>query len=467
MTSTTIHMEMNIEETERNEEVENSSKTSTEFLVEGPKERIPTRVVNYFKTLSLPQLMRGMGALIIITSALAFIQQSWSVANVLTRYYSFLGFSGLLCAAGFFCGVRNDDDRGARTLLTLASAMTPALFAVLGGMLLRHFNPNVSPRFDVFAAPPLPLALLATGIGVLVTGLIAYSSFRVLARSEAKLIALFYMGANALLLLPIRDPNWIAPIGGLAAVGLIAFDRRRLSPSATMRTLEGYFVRAMLIAPVLLVFGRAAYLYEMTALLCSVESACVALILFSLAQRFKEKKMMAIALEWVGFMVSSISIFAGLSFIDSIVRIPGDLMIPLLALPLAALMTVAARFGSVGAAGQRKGAALLATGSMLFYLGIESSLLSAFLCLSVSLVTVVYGFKSEEKIPFAIGVIGVVVALLYHVRIAVEHYALGAWGSLAFVGVAVVLAASFYEKNEKLVQARAVALKSRIQEWDA
>jgi hypothetical protein len=275
------------------------------------------------------------------------------------------------------------------------------------------------------------------------------------------------MGANALLLLPIRDPNWIAVIGGMAALALMNFDRLRLSPSATMRTIEGYFVRAMLIAPVLLVFGRVVYLYEITALLCSVECACIALVLFHLANRLREKKPLAIALEWIGFMVSSVSIVAGLDFVDSIVRIPADLAVPLVALPISALMAFVAHSGSVGGRIQRRSAALLATGSMLLYLDIESNLLSAFLCLTVSLITTVYGFKSEEKIPFGIGLFGVVVSLLYHVRIAVDFYALGAWGSLAFVGVAVVLIASFYEKNEKLVQARAIALKSRFQEWSA
>ncbi len=467
MTSTTIHMETGIEENQDQTRTERDHSLDSTPTHETSHQTLRSRIENYFRGLSLPQLMRGLGAIIIITAALAFIQQSWSVANVLTRYYSFLGFSGLLCAAGFFCGVRNDDDRGARTLLTLASALVPALYAVLGGMLLRHFNPHVSPRFDVFAAPPLPLALLATGIGIIVTGLIAYFSFRVLARSEAKQIALLYMGANVLLLLPVRDPNWIAAIGGIAALTLMNFDRRRLSPSASMRTIEGYFVRAMLIAPVLLVFGRVVYLYEITALLCSVECACVAWVLFHLASQLREKKALAITLEWIGFGVSSVAVVAGLGFVNEIVRIPAELVVPLVALPVSALMAFVAHSGSVGGRAQRRSAALLATGSMLLYLNAESSLLSAFLCLTVALITTVYGFKTEEKIPFAIGLVGVVVSLLYHVRIAVDFYALGAWGSLAFVGVAVVLAASFYEKNEKLVQARAIALKSRFQEWGA
>ena len=109
------------------------------------------------RTTLLPRLLRLLGAGIVFACAAIFLFQRWGVGNDIQRYLYLLGFTALLTAGGFFCGLKLKESKGARTLLGLTLMVTPVNFAVLGGLLYSQFamgtfSPNM-PTFATWLAP--------------------------------------------------------------------------------------------------------------------------------------------------------------------------------------------------------------------------------------------------------------------------------------------------------------------------
>jgi hypothetical protein len=104
---------------------------------------------------ALPALLRFLGAIVLVASAATFMLQSWPGMDHLMRYYSFLGFTVLLTGAGFFCGLRLKEDKGARTFLATAAAVIPVHFAQLGALIYSQFPEKhvAYPQWLLWVAP--------------------------------------------------------------------------------------------------------------------------------------------------------------------------------------------------------------------------------------------------------------------------------------------------------------------------
>jgi hypothetical protein len=114
----------------------------------------------------------------------------------------------------------------------------------------------------------------------------------------------------------------------------------------------------------------------------------------------------------------------------------------------------------------RRSAACVAVGgtglNLVFFPGAFASIA----CLVASIATLSYGFLTERKAIFVAGAGGVLFASAHHLRDALSVYAFSHWGSLAILGVIVILAASLLERHWALLVAHAMAFRRRFAGWE-
>jgi hypothetical protein len=401
----------------------------------------------------LPRLLRGVGALALMGAASSFLLQHWENGGDVWRYYALLTHTFGLGLLGFVWGLRADDAKGARTFLALAAGLVPAHFCILGGLVYSQFSwdgpLSAVASYATWVAPGPVSALGAAGASALALGAVTAVAFVALARARAGLLGWVYLVGNALLLVPTRDPSWVAAMVGLHAAALVAVDWRIVRPEPRLRTLEGSFVRAMLFAPPLLMLARSALHYELSPLYYAVTSGALALASFAFAEERRTPlplrgllRSLCLASIGVSSASATVALFDALALSMSVA-------LPLAGVLFASLVTGLSLFAGEARWGEayRRAAALALLGTtaadLLLFPGVVSSI--AALCASIA--TLSYGFVTERRTLFLVGVGGALFAAATHVRAAIELYAVSHWGSLALLGVLVILAATAVERH--------------------
>lgn len=418
----------------------------------------------------LPRLLRGVGALALLAAASSFLLQHWENGGDVWRYYALLAHTVLLGALGFAWGLRAGDAKGARTFLALAAGLVPAHFCILGGLVYSQFSwdgPLVPvARYATWVAPgPLP-ALTAAALSALALGGVTAVAFVALARARAGLLGLAYLVGNALLLVPTRDPSWVAALVGLHGAALLALDWRVLRPESQLRTLEGSFVRAMLCAPPLLMLARSALHYDLSAAWYAVTSGVVALASFAGAEERRLPAPLRGALRAASLLALALSSACATAAVADTAALPGSVALPLGGLLFAglagalSLLAGEARWGEA----YRRSAALCWVGVSALDLALFPGVVSSLVALCAAIATLCYGYVSRRRAIFLAGAAGALIAAATHVRIAIELYAVSHWASLAGLGIAVILAAAAVERHGADLGAGLARLRRRFAE---
>ncbi|HEY0463723.1 MAG TPA: hypothetical protein VGC79_05920 [Polyangiaceae bacterium] len=237
-------------------------------LVDNPKtilDQSPAPAVSGFDPEAFTRALRIAGAALVVAAASTFMLQNWQAGDDLMRYAMLVGQSLLLAAAAYFVGLTVREGRSARTFLALVLATIPVSFAVLGGLVYSRFHLGELPTLPHYAswiAPTKAAALLAV-LGTLVVLVpLSLVSFTALARKEAKLLTLAFCGANLLVLVPLRQPEVVAALAGVALLGLLRLELTRFAVTPQLDTLEGKLARIMPFAPPLIMLGRVFHLYQ-------------------------------------------------------------------------------------------------------------------------------------------------------------------------------------------------------------
>jgi hypothetical protein len=417
----------------------------------------------------LPRLLRWIGGAVLVVAAFTFMLQSWERADDLARYYHFLVFTSTLSVAGFFCGLRIRDEKGARTFLGLAAGAVPIHFTVLGALLYSQF-PWLSgfaqyPDYAHFTAPHPAAALATAAIGVVALVPVCWTAFLTLARPEARRLTLAYLLANATLLVPTRHPDVIGLLAFGLLVGCLFFDRRWLLPAQGLRTLEGRFVRLLMGVPFAVLIGRTLNLYEPSALFFAAWSASVAVTLFVLAPAATVQKRQAVLLQHVALAPAALACIALADAVVGAFALPDAALLPLVCLPIAGTFAAMSLRAAEGGVRMRNLAALVAAGGMTAQLVFFPGVLSSVACLATAILATAYGYAAQQKGVLVSGAAALVFGLLYHLRYAAELYALSPWAALAALGIATVVAASVLERHHRALAAQLLELRSRIGGW--
>ena len=409
-------------------------------------------------------VLRMVGAVVIIASALSFLAQQWSGQNHVMRYFGFLIFTAMLPISAFICGLRLRESKGARTFMLVAAAIIPVNFLQLGAFLYSRFASPAAlqqiPWYFQWNAPGTSETLLTTGIGLAVLIPICALAFYTLVRSEAKSMCLAYIATNAVLLIPTREPRHIGTLLLAMGAARVAYEFIKPNQILTLRTFEGRLARALLALPIIALIGRSCCLYSIDSFLlaCILTLASTTAYVQAKARNSEGLRAVGTLLGMAGWVCFATDLVNSLSLSDG-------LQIPLVMLPLSAILSVSAllsrRYGDSYSTAATSLTVMTVTAQLFIYPSFGSSLL----CIILALAAIVAGCVREQKSVFLIGLAGLGAGILYHMRYAIELYSCSPWISLAVLGVIIVVATSALEKNAVKVSQTVTELRHRIEKW--
>jgi hypothetical protein len=393
------------------------------------------------------RMLRVSGAVLLVASASTFMLQKWEAGNDLARYAMLVGHSILLALAAYFCGLRVNESRGARTFLAIILAIVPTTFAVLGGLVYSqfHWEPiQALPNYARWVAPTPESALAAIGGTLVVLVPLAAIAFVALARKDAKALTLAFFAQNLLLLLPVRSPDLIVLLFGASVIALMELEVRRFSGVPELSTLEGRLARGSLFIAPLLLAGRAIHLYHPSSLFIGGVLLTAAYAVFAYSRKFRDwsardvAALATAALGVAGWFFCYVEVERHVSSLSA--------EIVLFGLPPAAVILVASRraaqlrslLGGLGVVVALATAVLAAIS--------ERSTWASLACIVTGVAVLAWGAARRSLVTTIAGGIVGVVGVGLQVSLAIQVSEFMRWGSLMLGGVLLIVGASLAER---------------------
>jgi hypothetical protein len=416
----------------------------------------------------LPRIMRIMGAIVLIASAATFLLQNWGGLDHVTRYFSFLGFTLVLGLCGFACGIRLKEDKGARTFLAIAAAIIPVHFCQLGALIYSVFAPLSRvkvPEYLLWRAPDMMSAMSTTAVGIVCLSVVALISFSALCRSQAFKLTLGYLGLNALLLIPTREPGLVGLITAAAIVALGVMDSSHFRKQSVCQTFEGKLARLMYLTPIALLIGRSLQLYPTTALFFGCLCLGLAAIGFFCLPQYASKEHSE-TIQTLSLVPAGLGWALVFHELLGSLQLPEQYYVPLAIYPFAAMLFGISFRARRAGHGYRTSAVILALVAAILELMLFGGIAPSFALVLVSLGAVVYGYSTQNQATFLSGAIAFLFGIAYHLRYAIELCSYSPWVSLGLTGVVVVISASYLERNYHSVAGRLVDFGKRVHSWN-
>lgn len=422
---------------------------------------------------AMPQILRAAGALLLVVAASTFMFRDWGRGDDVTRYLMLLGQLGMLTFAGFFCGLKLEEKRGARTFLGLVVAVLPVHFAVLGGVLYSQA------ALDAPASHLATHAVWQAGDAMTAVGLIlgaqllivpaTFVAMMTLVRRHAWQLTAALLGACAVMLIPAREPNTVAVIVAVMIPTVLVLQLRVFSGSSALSTPHGHFVRLMLAAPIFLMIGRTALYYEPTAPFVGVAIFGAGLISFAYDVRADRGRAL-LGFAFTHFLAIGVMCLGWTAFWWSfggrLIHGPGrGFAGPLLFLPWAVIVFAASSFTARGTLVYRRLAAALVAGGLCLNVLLFDEVGTSLLSLGGGLALALYGAKIQQKAVMGLGAMTGAVGLGVLGLLTVRLETLTHWGSLTALGVALIFGAALLDRNRQGLIRRLARLQGRMSGW--
>lgn len=247
----------------------------------------------------------------------------------------------------------------------------------------------------------------------------------------------------------------------LVTVGLFEWKRWRHEPS--MRTGEGWIVRAMVASPMALLVLRSLLHYEFSLFMTAAASLAVSTLFFLCARGFAKAgiselcEFAAVAFSVVGWGSFGVAMHASFT-------LHAATFLPLIAFPLAGTFLGVSLLGEKRGTMYRNGSVVVALAAVAGNLLFAPSVLSSFLALAIGILGAAYGFFFARQALLVAGAAAAIGGLTSHVAQAIHLY--GHWTSLSVLGIAVILGASILERHHRALGDRLRALQERFQRYD-
>lgn len=414
----------------------------------------------------LGQLLRWMGSLLLLGASASFMLEGWQDFGSQLRYFLFLSYLLGLAGLGILLGWRVQEDKGARTLLGLAAAGIAAQYSQLGAMIHSMVSADNGslPGALLFEAAGWGHIAVNGAATLLLLGPVAYLGFSALNRSQARTLTVAYLLACSSLLIPVRHGMPVTMILIAVAILVLWVDARFIASTTVGSTSDGIISRLLLLLPVGIVAARTAF-YPQSDLFLGVTSMLIGMVLFEMLPRLMKERA-----EKTRFQaISTAPVVFGwciIAFQYFPTTFPMTVAGPLITLlPLSVLLTGLSWRSFGGGDSYRKAASLLTLIALLSQLGTKATLLSSFLCIALSMLMVLAGFRCQERTVLSTGIVGLIFGMGYHLRFAVELYAQSPWALLAATGILILLSASYLEKHAARMFGRLVLLREEIRTW--
>jgi len=228
---------------------------------------------------TIAEVMRILGAITMIASMSLLLLNGWHNGDDILRYLKLLGLTGLLAVGGFSLSYLLKERKGARLFFSLGLISVPANFGIIGA-LIYSLAPDIGlvsqyPDFARWVVSDVS-SVVMVGAGALCILLpVTMLGFRILTKDSARLLTLTYLGLNALLLVPFRDPMLVGIMLTAALIVPTLVIRSRLSRDISLFSARGKYALSILFIPALLLLTRNLYLYQLDYILGMVFCATI------------------------------------------------------------------------------------------------------------------------------------------------------------------------------------------------
>lgn len=461
---------MSIENVQVIQEVDEALAVERASVEKRSEERLTAATKERDKISRIGTLLRYIGVGVLTAAMATFMFQRWDTMTQVSRYFSFLAFTGGVCISGLLCGLKIGENKGARTLLGAVVTLIPIHCAQIGAFIYSRVANGVYessyPSYFYFVAPTRTDALIVAVGGLLALLPMAYMAYSVLARKHAKRLLLVGCGVSAALIVPTRDPLFVA--GLVAVAGALAYiGERSFSSIIELKTREAFVARLVPFIALAMLIGRQSSLYRPTTLLHGVEMALLSALLFGLLPRFSKDKALVWASENAALLTTGI---AALLFGDAVVsgfNLTSSVLAPLVVgLPLTvvyALMAHKAREAGALCKGL-SAMTLFVTGVIELFNGahVEAGLIS----LVIGILGVTYACVNENKGTLLAGGALAALSLMRVCFIAMTSISVSPWILLGVIGVGTILGASYLERNFTRIRETLSSMRKQVAAWN-
>jgi hypothetical protein len=389
-------------------------------------------------------------------------------ASPLLRFYGFLGFTGFLAVAGTACGVRWNEDKGARTFLALATWFVPVATVQWAGFLHAELSRPVPPH-EIFHTEAVgATSLFFAGAAWLVTALpTVFLAFAAMARPVAGRLTLAYLAGNVALAQPERDPVVVLAIAaGLLAL-LLAADWVWFSREARLKHWDGAVTRLTLFLPLGILLGRNLVLYGEDASLAGFAFGAMGAGLFlGLPSALPHEGWRTVS-RWIGAGSLTLGwcLFAD-RFREAFGWSGSEGVIPLMVLPCAGLTFLGSLLAGREGRIHRSVSAGVAMAMLFVDVGIHDGSWPILAGLVLGVALVAAAFWLSERFLLIIGVLGFGGSLAHVVLSLREFWAQNLWVSLGALGVGILVASSLVERNWRRLHQSAALIRKGWEAWD-
>lgn len=414
-------------------------------------------------TAKITNYLRWVGSLLIIFSAISFMLQGYSEISAAYRYWVGLGLTLLLCGGGIVCAYLFNETKGARIFFGLGTAFLSVQVSQVSAMIYAylHGDSALQPAFISLQFSHVNPSIIA--IDLIVTGLlllmISYASYSILARKHLKPLLKASFVANTVLMLPVRDVQFIPVV----IAGLFVFIRHvehGLHNDLSMQLFEGLAARALLSLPLWIIIGRSLFHPSSTLLVTVILGIVIVYCIYDI-KRYTASAAIIYFCQWIGTF-ASIAIWMNVS-IDY-----GDIANPLFILPLGVILFSLSAQVTYHAWLYRFLSSLVIVGLNFSSLTDQSDMtfVAPAAAVASGIFLTVYGMKYREKIVFICGNISVASGVLFYWEYAVNLYSNTPWVSSIILGLCVILLASYIENKEQQIKSKTRYYFNELKSWN-
>jgi len=414
---------------------------------------------------SLSEVLRILGAGIVLAAMSLYLLQGWHDGNDVQRYLLLLAQTGLLAMAGFAMSHGLNEPRGARVFFGLALVSIPANFTILGALVysvlqwdgaLGSYPDYATWRIDDVAVTGVTVV---GAVAVLLP--IALFCFAIMARRSSWRLAGHFVLLNALLLLPVRSSlaaGAIALVGVAYAVWVV---RYLLPQDSSLRTAEGRFALGTLYLPMGIVLFRSLYFYDVDSLMLSVVATAGFLALRQAAVFPDRNRLIAGLLDAASLPIAALAAGALADAFDP--ALDFGLLAPLAATVFAAFgIDIAARTASRAVGTVTRVAVCLAVfAGFGLSVAADPSAMTAVLAYGASIALLMAGRLAESRTATVTGVLTLGAAILFGTEPLIDLIAISEWYVLAAIGIASIAVGSVIERHGAALAHRARHLTRR------
>lgn len=414
----------------------------------------------------IPALLRGIGIFAVLLSLYGFFMKGWDGGNDLLRYGMLLGHTLLLAIIGIGSGHLLKEGKGARILLMLALISAVAVFSILGSFIYAAYGPVIDDTF--INAMRWNLDGPATTISVTVASImlllpVMAIAFRVLSRGISTSMFMLFSLSNLALLIPVRDPAWIAMIALSLGIYTLFFSLKTSRQNIEVKTREGLFVMLLQFAPMATLLVRSLWLHDAVALLYATSCAMGFIALRQLALLLDKTSLLRQGGEWLSAFLALLTGSFLFTAINSLA--PAAMAILCSALTSAVMIHELAQRAASGNHHYRTLATLTAVIPLLGQLCLtdDISYLLAILSVGLGMIAMSYALKQRSML---LGGLSLVIAGLARLSLNLWFdFDFNAWIISAVLGVMAIVLGSLLESRGSQLKQQWMAYRQYFAEW--